>query len=91
MGQSHRGRLTDSCSNPQVNQNKVPQRQEQRQDQRVISRGPDFTPAFADFSRQTPGSRGAPVGYRHKTHTHEHTHTYTYVNIHIYTLTHTLT
>uniref|UniRef100_A0A8B9JPL6 Eukaryotic translation initiation factor 4 gamma, 3b n=1 Tax=Astyanax mexicanus TaxID=7994 RepID=A0A8B9JPL6_ASTMX len=41
-----------------INQNKLPLRQV---DPRVISRGPDFTPAFADFGRMIPGSRGAPV------------------------------
>uniref|UniRef100_A0AAR2JE60 Eukaryotic translation initiation factor 4 gamma, 3a n=1 Tax=Pygocentrus nattereri TaxID=42514 RepID=A0AAR2JE60_PYGNA len=43
-----------------INQNKLPLRQV---DPRVISRGPDFTPAFADFGRVIPGSRGAPVGF----------------------------
>uniref|UniRef100_A0A8B9R8C0 Eukaryotic translation initiation factor 4 gamma, 3b n=1 Tax=Astyanax mexicanus TaxID=7994 RepID=A0A8B9R8C0_ASTMX len=43
-----------------INQNKLPLRQV---DPRVISRGPDFTPAFADFGRMIPGSRGAPVGF----------------------------
>ncbi|XP_057176111.1 eukaryotic translation initiation factor 4 gamma 3 isoform X2 [Triplophysa rosa] len=42
-----------------INQNKLPMRPG---DPRGISRGPDFTPAFADFSRQIQGSRGAPVG-----------------------------
>uniref|UniRef100_A0A673LPN0 Eukaryotic translation initiation factor 4 gamma 3-like n=1 Tax=Sinocyclocheilus rhinocerous TaxID=307959 RepID=A0A673LPN0_9TELE len=41
-----------------INQNKLPMRPV---DPRVISRGPDFTPAFADFGRQIPGGRGAPV------------------------------
>uniref|UniRef100_A0AAY4EB52 Eukaryotic translation initiation factor 4 gamma 3-like n=1 Tax=Denticeps clupeoides TaxID=299321 RepID=A0AAY4EB52_9TELE len=41
-----------------VNQNKLPLRPV---DNRVISRGPDFTPAFADFGRQLPGGRGAPL------------------------------
>ncbi|KAG5282217.1 hypothetical protein AALO_G00053560 [Alosa alosa] len=41
-----------------INQNKLPQR---TVDPRVISRGPDFTPAFADFSRQVTGGRGAPL------------------------------
>ncbi|XP_056589766.1 eukaryotic translation initiation factor 4 gamma 3 isoform X10 [Triplophysa dalaica] len=47
-----------------VNQNKLPMRSG---DPRGISRGPDFTPAFADFSRQNQGGRGAPlqnVGFR---------------------------
>uniref|UniRef100_A0A8C1D0D1 Eukaryotic translation initiation factor 4 gamma, 3b n=1 Tax=Cyprinus carpio carpio TaxID=630221 RepID=A0A8C1D0D1_CYPCA len=41
-----------------INQNKLPMRSV---DPRVISRGPDFTPAFADFGRQIPGGRGAPL------------------------------
>ncbi|KAL2104182.1 hypothetical protein ACEWY4_001050 [Coilia grayii] len=41
-----------------INQNKLPLRPV---DPRVIARGPDFTPAFADFSRQIPGGRGAPL------------------------------
>ncbi|XP_036387006.1 eukaryotic translation initiation factor 4 gamma 3 isoform X2 [Megalops cyprinoides] len=41
-----------------INQNKLPSR---AVDSRVISRGPDFTPAFADFSRQIPGGRGAAL------------------------------
>uniref|UniRef100_A0A672L7W7 Eukaryotic translation initiation factor 4 gamma 3-like n=1 Tax=Sinocyclocheilus grahami TaxID=75366 RepID=A0A672L7W7_SINGR len=41
-----------------INQNKLPMRPV---DPRVISRGPDFTPAFADFGRQIPGGRGAPL------------------------------
>uniref|UniRef100_A0A8C9SUZ6 Eukaryotic translation initiation factor 4 gamma 3 n=1 Tax=Scleropages formosus TaxID=113540 RepID=A0A8C9SUZ6_SCLFO len=41
-----------------INQNKLPMR---TMDSRVISRGPDFTPAFADFGRQLSGGRGAPV------------------------------
>ncbi|XP_059396208.1 eukaryotic translation initiation factor 4 gamma 3-like isoform X9 [Carassius carassius] len=41
-----------------INQNKLPMR---TVDPRVISRGPDFTPAFADFGRQIPGGRGAPL------------------------------
>uniref|UniRef100_A0A665XER5 Eukaryotic translation initiation factor 4 gamma, 3a n=1 Tax=Echeneis naucrates TaxID=173247 RepID=A0A665XER5_ECHNA len=39
-----------------MNQNKLPSRVV---DSRVISRGPDFTPAFADFGRQMTGGRGA--------------------------------
>uniref|UniRef100_A0A3Q3RLQ5 Eukaryotic translation initiation factor 4 gamma, 3a n=1 Tax=Mastacembelus armatus TaxID=205130 RepID=A0A3Q3RLQ5_9TELE len=50
-----------------MNQNKLPSRMV---DTRVISRGPDFTPAFADFGRQMTGGRGAAVS-----HTHTHTHT----------------
>ncbi|XP_016380086.1 eukaryotic translation initiation factor 4 gamma 3-like isoform X2 [Sinocyclocheilus rhinocerous] len=41
-----------------INQNKLPMRPV---DPRMISRGPDFTPAFADFGRQIPGGRGAPL------------------------------
>uniref|UniRef100_A0A8C9WTT5 Eukaryotic translation initiation factor 4 gamma 3 n=1 Tax=Scleropages formosus TaxID=113540 RepID=A0A8C9WTT5_SCLFO len=41
-----------------INQNKLPMR---TMDSRVISRGPDFTPAFADFGRQLSGGRGAPA------------------------------
>ncbi|XP_051957506.1 eukaryotic translation initiation factor 4 gamma 3 isoform X1 [Xyrauchen texanus] len=41
-----------------MNPNKLPLRSV---DTRLISRGPDFTPAFADFSRQISGGRGAPV------------------------------
>lgn len=42
----------------QINQTKLPLRPV---DSRVLTRGPDFTPAFADFSRQLLGGRGAPV------------------------------
>ncbi|XP_077582198.1 eukaryotic translation initiation factor 4 gamma 3 [Stigmatopora nigra] len=38
-----------------INQNKLPTRVV---DPRVISRGPDFTPSFADFGRQMSGPRG---------------------------------
>lgn len=41
-----------------MNQNKLPTRVV---DSRVISRGPDFTPAFADFGRQMSGGRGAAL------------------------------
>lgn len=41
-----------------INQNKLPMRSV---DPRMISRGPDFTPAFADFGRQLQGGRGAPL------------------------------
>ncbi|CAL9704634.1 unnamed protein product [Knipowitschia caucasica] len=41
-----------------MNQNKLPVR---AVDSRVISRGPDFTPAFADFGRQMSGGCGAPL------------------------------
>ncbi|XP_021565528.1 eukaryotic translation initiation factor 4 gamma 3 isoform X4 [Carlito syrichta] len=30
-------------------------------DPRILPRGPDFTPAFADFGRQSPGGRGVPL------------------------------
>ncbi|XP_051027416.1 eukaryotic translation initiation factor 4 gamma 3 isoform X10 [Acomys russatus] len=30
-------------------------------DPRILPRGPDFTPAFADFGRQAPGGRGVPL------------------------------
>uniref|UniRef100_F7G0D3 Eukaryotic translation initiation factor 4 gamma 3 n=1 Tax=Callithrix jacchus TaxID=9483 RepID=F7G0D3_CALJA len=41
-----------------INQPKLPVR---TLDSRILPRGPDFTPAFADFGRQTPGGRGVPV------------------------------
>uniref|UniRef100_A0A3Q3EL07 Eukaryotic translation initiation factor 4 gamma, 3a n=1 Tax=Labrus bergylta TaxID=56723 RepID=A0A3Q3EL07_9LABR len=41
-----------------MNQNKLPSRVV---DSRAISRGPDFTPAFADFGRQITGGRGAAL------------------------------
>uniref|UniRef100_UPI0037E7D450 eukaryotic translation initiation factor 4 gamma 3 isoform X4 n=1 Tax=Semicossyphus pulcher TaxID=241346 RepID=UPI0037E7D450 len=41
-----------------MNQNKLPSR---AVDSRAISRGPDFTPAFADFGRQMTGGRGAAL------------------------------
>nr|XP_046168180.1 eukaryotic translation initiation factor 4 gamma 3-like isoform X13 [Oncorhynchus gorbuscha] len=41
-----------------INQNKLPTR---AVESRVISRGPDFTPAFADFGRQMSGGRGAAM------------------------------
>uniref|UniRef100_A0A8C2XM75 Eukaryotic translation initiation factor 4 gamma 3 n=1 Tax=Cyclopterus lumpus TaxID=8103 RepID=A0A8C2XM75_CYCLU len=41
-----------------INQNKAPPRVVES---RVISRGPDFTPAFADFGRQMTGGRGSAV------------------------------
>ncbi|XP_041837192.1 eukaryotic translation initiation factor 4 gamma 3 isoform X3 [Melanotaenia boesemani] len=41
-----------------MNQNKLPSRVV---DSRVISRGPDFTPAFADFGRQMTGGRGTAL------------------------------
>ncbi|XP_051947205.1 eukaryotic translation initiation factor 4 gamma 3-like isoform X4 [Xyrauchen texanus] len=41
-----------------INQNKLTMRPV---DPRVTSRGPDFTPAFADFGRQIPGGRGSPL------------------------------
>lgn len=42
----------------QINQPKLPMR---TLDPRILPRGPDFTPAFADFGRQTSGGRGVPV------------------------------
>uniref|UniRef100_A0AAR2IJC3 Eukaryotic translation initiation factor 4 gamma, 3a n=1 Tax=Pygocentrus nattereri TaxID=42514 RepID=A0AAR2IJC3_PYGNA len=42
-----------------INQTKVPLIR--MVDPRLISRGPDFTPAFADFTRQLPGARGAAL------------------------------
>ncbi|KAM6218936.1 eukaryotic translation initiation factor 4 gamma 3 isoform 3-T3 [Rhynchocyon petersi] len=41
-----------------INQPKLPMR---TLDPRILHRGPDFTPAFADFGRQTPGGRGVPI------------------------------
>ncbi|XP_063001331.1 eukaryotic translation initiation factor 4 gamma 3 isoform X4 [Elgaria multicarinata webbii] len=41
-----------------INQPKPPLR---NLDPRILARGPDFTPAFADFGRQLPGGRGAAV------------------------------
>nr|XP_051713947.1 eukaryotic translation initiation factor 4 gamma 3 isoform X10 [Oryctolagus cuniculus] len=41
-----------------INQPKLPIR---TLDPRILPRGPDFTPAFADFGRQTPGGRGVPI------------------------------
>uniref|UniRef100_A0A6Q2WWU5 Eukaryotic translation initiation factor 4 gamma, 3a n=1 Tax=Esox lucius TaxID=8010 RepID=A0A6Q2WWU5_ESOLU len=41
-----------------INQNKLPTR---TVESRVISRGPDFTPAFADFGRQMSGGRGGQM------------------------------
>lgn len=46
------------CVDVQMNQNKLPSRVV---DSRAISRGPDFTPAFADFGRQMGGGRGTAV------------------------------
>ncbi|KAL4667141.1 hypothetical protein H8959_005830 [Pygathrix nigripes] len=42
----------------EINQPKLPMR---TLDPRILPRGPDFTPAFADFGRQTPGGRGVPI------------------------------
>uniref|UniRef100_A0A803T1A8 Eukaryotic translation initiation factor 4 gamma 3 n=1 Tax=Anolis carolinensis TaxID=28377 RepID=A0A803T1A8_ANOCA len=39
-----------------INQPKLPLR---TLDPRILARGPDFTPAFADFGRQLPGGRAA--------------------------------
>ncbi|XP_027697149.1 eukaryotic translation initiation factor 4 gamma 3 isoform X4 [Vombatus ursinus] len=41
-----------------INQPKLPMR---TLDPRILPRGPDFTPAFADFGRQTSGGRGVPL------------------------------
>ncbi|KAM5320737.1 eukaryotic translation initiation factor 4 gamma 3 isoform 6-T7 [Glossophaga mutica] len=41
-----------------INQPKLPLR---TLDPRILPRGPDFTPAFADFGRQTSGGRGVPL------------------------------
>ncbi|XP_074162085.1 eukaryotic translation initiation factor 4 gamma 3 isoform X9 [Sminthopsis crassicaudata] len=41
-----------------INQPKLPMR---TLDPRILPRGPDFTPAFADFGRQTSGGRGVPI------------------------------
>ncbi|XP_053777162.1 eukaryotic translation initiation factor 4 gamma 3 isoform X8 [Desmodus rotundus] len=41
-----------------INQPKLPLR---TLDPRILPRGPDFTPAFADFGRQTSGGRGVPI------------------------------
>lgn len=42
----------------QINQPKLPLR---TLDPRILARGPDFTPAFADFGRQLSGGRGTSV------------------------------
>ncbi|XP_065430896.1 eukaryotic translation initiation factor 4 gamma 3 isoform X28 [Chrysemys picta bellii] len=42
----------------QINQPKLPIR---TLDPRILPRGPDFTPAFADFGRQTSGGRGVAL------------------------------
>ncbi|XP_033015267.1 eukaryotic translation initiation factor 4 gamma 3 isoform X12 [Lacerta agilis] len=41
-----------------INQPKLPLR---TLDPRILARGPDFTPAFADFGRQIPGGRATPA------------------------------
>uniref|UniRef100_A0A8C6YH58 Eukaryotic translation initiation factor 4 gamma 3 n=1 Tax=Naja naja TaxID=35670 RepID=A0A8C6YH58_NAJNA len=41
-----------------INQPKLPLR---TLDSRILARGPDFTPAFADFGRQVPGGRGGAL------------------------------
>ncbi|XP_045714559.1 eukaryotic translation initiation factor 4 gamma 3 isoform X6 [Phyllostomus hastatus] len=41
-----------------INQPKLPLR---TLDPRILPRGPDFTPAFADFGRQPSGGRGVPL------------------------------
>lgn len=50
--------MFDRVTAIQMNQHKAPSR---AVDSRAISRGPDFTPAFADFGRQMSGGRGAAV------------------------------
>uniref|UniRef100_A0A2K6EF56 Eukaryotic translation initiation factor 4 gamma 3 n=1 Tax=Propithecus coquereli TaxID=379532 RepID=A0A2K6EF56_PROCO len=50
--------FTFLCFSMQINQPKLPMR---TLDPRILPRGPDFTPAFADFGRQTPGGRGVPL------------------------------
>uniref|UniRef100_A0A2K6EF49 Eukaryotic translation initiation factor 4 gamma 3 n=1 Tax=Propithecus coquereli TaxID=379532 RepID=A0A2K6EF49_PROCO len=50
--------FTFLCFSMQINQPKLPMR---TLDPRILPRGPDFTPAFADFGRQTPGGRGVPI------------------------------
>ncbi|XP_074916381.1 eukaryotic translation initiation factor 4 gamma 3 isoform X7 [Chelonoidis abingdonii] len=42
----------------QINQQKLPIR---TLDPRILPRGPDFTPAFADFGRQTSGGKGVAL------------------------------
>ncbi|XP_053546211.1 LOW QUALITY PROTEIN: eukaryotic translation initiation factor 4 gamma 3 [Bombina bombina] len=41
-----------------INQPKLPIR---TLDTRMLQRGPDFTPAYADFGRPSPGGRGVPL------------------------------
>ncbi|XP_053307369.1 eukaryotic translation initiation factor 4 gamma 3 [Spea bombifrons] len=41
-----------------INQPKLPLR---TLDTRMLQRGPDFTPAYADFGRPAPGGRGVPL------------------------------
>uniref|UniRef100_A0A8C5Q9N7 Eukaryotic translation initiation factor 4 gamma 3 n=1 Tax=Leptobrachium leishanense TaxID=445787 RepID=A0A8C5Q9N7_9ANUR len=41
-----------------INQPKIPLR---TLDTRMLQRGPDFTPAYADFGRPSPGGRGVPL------------------------------
>lgn len=41
-----------------INQPKLPMR---TLDPRMLQKGPDFTPAYADFGRLTPGGRGVPL------------------------------
>ncbi|KAM9299536.1 eukaryotic translation initiation factor 4 gamma 3 [Gastrophryne carolinensis] len=42
----------------EVNQPKLPMRS---LDTRMLQKGPDFTPAYADFGRLAPGGRGVPL------------------------------
>lgn len=51
-------KLFFASSYVQINQPRLPMR---TLDPRILPRGPDFTPAFADFGRHTPGGRGVPV------------------------------
>lgn len=64
----------------QMNQNKLPLRSV---DPRLISRGTpqDFTPAFADFSRQMPGGHGAPVSYSNSYTDQNTQNSYIYKNL----------
>ncbi|XP_040182673.1 eukaryotic translation initiation factor 4 gamma 3 isoform X8 [Rana temporaria] len=42
----------------EINQPKLPMR---TLDTRMLQKGPDFTPAYADFGRLSPGGRGVPL------------------------------
>lgn len=70
------GLMFDCVAAAQMNQHKAPSR---AVDSRAISRGPDFTPAFADFGRQMSGGRGAAVSdVQQPATSNEHTHTQTH-------------